>query len=191
MIENFEAAAKSAKHQCDTHNALLKDCHLADPAGHASTMKADATHSGAKPKEGVGPVTANTSKVTEDQFMKIAPGVVRAELHLPKDATSKQVVDGMLKQEIALFKSANLQQEQSALKAFGFDDKQVSQFTHNKSRPGYDSQLAAAWLDKEKQYLDVTGPATEDTYKKIETGALKQAYQAARDAEKIRKFKAE
>ena len=181
MVEQFEAPKAAANTACDRHNALLKDCDLAGPGG-AQGKAADAkgdqvVHNGL--------AVPNVNGVTEEQFMKTAPAVIRHELGLPKNASSKELVDKMLKDEIAVFKTEKPSVEKAQLKLFGFDDKQVNHFLHDKSAPNYDQELAAAWLRQSEKFMGVKGPATEGTYKKIENKWLKSQYQSALAVQKI------
>jgi hypothetical protein len=198
MTEQFEKANPATKPACDPHGGLLKDCNLSGPTAGARGTSAETSPPGAGATAGKrgtveatvqdGVAVPNVNGVTEAQFMKTAPAVMRHELHLPKDATSKQLVDTMLKDEIAYFKTEKPSVERAQLKLFGLDDKQVNHFMHDKNSPTYDQELAAAWLKQTKQFMDVPGPATEATYKKIEDKWLRQQYKTALDVEKIHNF---
>jgi hypothetical protein len=135
-------------------------------------------------KAGDGASRLNDVPKTEDEYMKIAPALERSAYKMPKDASSKQLVDAIVGNEADAFLHAPKDNQKAFLKLLNVDKQTQDKILANDKHSA--NALTHLLVKQERAFLDI--PPTlkaEDAYKAIEKGIEHNQYQAMADIKKL------
>jgi hypothetical protein len=188
-------------------NHLHADCNLADSANRQcaaqhkpeptsgqldlSTPATSASNT-LKPTDKApdGASKPNDVPKTEDEYMKIASAEMRKAYKLPKDATSKQLVDAVVGNEARAILHAPKVNQKAYLDILKVDEKTQNQILANNKDSV--TALRHVMVKQERAFLDI--PPTlkgEPAFKAMEKGIELNQYRAAADIAKLHKFMSE
>ena len=122
--------------------------------------------------------------MTEDEYMKIAPALERSTYKLPKDASSKQLVDAVIGNEVNAMQHAPTASKKAFLDLLNVDQQTQDKILANNKDSA--KALGHLLLKQERAFLDI--PPTlkgESAYKAIETGMEHNQYKAMADIKKL------
>lgn len=186
-----QACAFRLHGDCDLVNPALRK----EPVGGSQVATLDFSAPPSSTPEVVSPAqeqkteerkTFNAEELlkSEDAYMKAAPEMYRGALGLPKDASSKELVEKYLDIGVQTIESAPKDKQAQVLQGFGIDDKTASSIL---GRPDADKKLNDLLLEKTKAFLEI--PPTlkgEAAYKAAESGIEHNDYRLLVDTKKLR-----
>lgn len=109
---------------------------------------------------------------SEEQFLRVAPAELRAQLHLPTDATSEQVFRKMAKDMFRMFPEASPQLQREALSGLGLQRSDLI------GRMASESKVFEALVNRDKRELGLPAGAT---FLELETAMHRQFYWQMKD----------
>ena len=176
--------ADSANRQCATQ-------HRPEPASGTLDFSTSAT-SASNALKPADKATDGTPKpdMTEDEYMKIAPAEMRKAYKLPKDATSKQLVDAVVGNEARAIMHAPKANQKAYLDIVKVDEKTQNQILANNKDSA--AALRHVMVKQERAFLDIPPTLKGDpAFKAMEKGIEQNQYRAAADIQKLHKLMSE